>query len=156
MSPRRAARHARALVRWVGAIHGLDAESKRALAEAGALLPGIHMSLRTRGLDRTRADLRRLVATRPRQEGTIDAHRVGLLLNELTFLGFGAFRCLARSLALWTVLRRRGLEAEIQLGVPKAQGSTFVAHAWVTVGGRAIGERGDVEARHRVFDRPLP
>lgn len=48
-------------------------------------------------------------------------------------------RCLARSLALWWLLRRRGIVAYLQLGVRTRQGH-LDAHAWVTHEGRVLAD----------------
>lgn len=50
-------------------------------------------------------------------------------------------RCLEQSLALFVLLRRRGVRAELRLGV---QPRPFYAHAWVEVGGRPISEAEDL------------
>lgn len=49
--------------------------------------------------------------------------------------------CLEQSLTLFVLLRRRGIRAELRLGV---QPRPFYAHAWVEVGGRAISEAEDL------------
>jgi hypothetical protein len=47
--------------------------------------------------------------------------------------------CLDRALALWWMLRRRGVAAELCIGARKAYGR-FEAHAWVEVGDAAIDD----------------
>ena len=47
--------------------------------------------------------------------------------------------CLHRALTLWWVLRRRGFDASLQLGVRK-QSSHFEAHAWVTYAGSVVND----------------
>ena len=49
--------------------------------------------------------------------------------------------CLEQSLTLFVLLRRRGVAAELRLGV---QPRPFYAHAWVEAGGRAISEAEDL------------
>lgn len=49
--------------------------------------------------------------------------------------------CLEQSLTLFVLLRRRGVHAELRLGV---QPRPFYAHAWVEAGGRAISEAEDL------------
>lgn len=49
----------------------------------------------------------------------------------------GRALCLEQSLALCALLRRRGVPAEFRLGVKPLP---FVAHAWVEVNGKAVGE----------------
>lgn len=47
--------------------------------------------------------------------------------------------CLDRSLALWWILRSRGVAVELCIGARKERGR-FEAHAWVEVGGAAIDD----------------
>jgi hypothetical protein len=56
--------------------------------------------------------------------------------------------CLVRSLVVVFLLRRRGMAAELRLGVRTLTGR-FEAHAWVEHGGAPLGEDADVA---RVFD----
>jgi hypothetical protein len=49
--------------------------------------------------------------------------------------------CLERSLALWWMLRWRGLPADLRIGVRKDAGS-FEAHAWVEANGAVLTEPG--------------
>lgn len=49
--------------------------------------------------------------------------------------------CLEQSLALTWLLRRRGVRAELRVGV---QPRPFYAHAWVEVDGRALNEPADL------------
>lgn len=50
--------------------------------------------------------------------------------------------CLPRALALQRMLARRGIAARLTIGVRKEGGGpgTVAAHAWVEVGGQAVGE----------------
>jgi Transglutaminase-like superfamily len=52
---------------------------------------------------------------------------------------WGLVTCLPRSLTLWWILRRRGVKAELRMGV-RRDGERIVAHAWVVCHGTAIGE----------------
>jgi hypothetical protein len=63
---------------------------------------------------------------------------------------WGLVTCLPRSLALWWLLRRRGIESELQLGVRKDTGRV-VAHAWVVCHGQVIGET--EHERYSSFER---
>jgi hypothetical protein len=53
-------------------------------------------------------------------------------------------KCLPRSLALWTMLRRAGIDATLRIGM-RTDGSAE-AHAWVEHAGCAIGELVDIDA----------
>jgi hypothetical protein len=74
---------------------------------------------------------------RPRQAALVTARRVAAA---------GSFYprralCLEQSLVLVVLLRRRGIAAELRLGV---QPLPFLAHAWVEVDGTAINEPADL------------
>ena len=62
--------------------------------------------------------------------------------------------CLENSLALWALLRRGGINAELQLGGRKNAG-TFIAHAWVEYGGLVLGDfTGELHKYARFEDLP--
>lgn len=54
--------------------------------------------------------------------------------------------CLEQSLALYVLLRRRGVPAELCLGV---QAYPFQAHAWVELDGRPVNEDAEVVEKFR-------
>lgn len=56
--------------------------------------------------------------------------------------------CLEQSLALYLLLRRRGVAAELRLG---AQPRPFYAHAWVEVDGEPVAEQGDLPLNMTAF-----
>lgn len=47
-------------------------------------------------------------------------------------------RCLAQALAAAAMLRRRGVEATVSLGVREGESAGFTAHAWLRVGARVV------------------
>lgn len=59
--------------------------------------------------------------------------------------------CLPQSLTLWWLLRRRGVQSQLRLGVRK-EGEGLKAHAWVEVGGVALNDRDDVRHRYAAFE----
>jgi hypothetical protein len=61
-------------------------------------------------------------------------HRVALVAAFFP----GRALCLEQSLVLWLLLRRRGLQADLRLGV---QPYPFGAHAWVEHGGQPLNEK---------------
>ena len=56
--------------------------------------------------------------------------------------------CLEQSLVLFVVLRRRGVAAELRIGV---QPRPFYAHAWVEVDGRPLRESRELSQSFAVF-----
>ena len=56
------------------------------------------------------------------------------------------FSCLAQSLALTAILRRRGIHAELVFGVrQEGEGEMISAHAWVQYGDKVILDSGNSE-----------
>jgi hypothetical protein len=60
----------------------------------------------------------------------------------------GRMECLEQSLALWYMLRRRGVAAELKFGMRQFP---FTAHAWVTYRNEPLNEDPEVLAKYAVF-----
>jgi hypothetical protein len=59
--------------------------------------------------------------------------------------------CLSRSLVLWWLLRRRGIETVIRIGTRQQMGQ-FQAHAWVEYQGQPLNAGPHVRQRYTTFD----
>lgn len=66
----------------------------------------------------------------------------------------GGASCLVRSLALLALLRRRGIAAELRIGVGRTTPG-LEAHAWVESGGVPLNDTADVAARYAPFSGSL-
>ena len=66
-------------------------------------------------------------------------------------------KCLERSLALWWILRWRGVAPELRLGVRRGEepGKPLDAHAWLETRGRVLNDRPDVAERFAPFSGAL-
>lgn len=62
--------------------------------------------------------------------------------------------CLERSLALWWLLRKRGIAAEVRIGVRKNE-KRLEAHAWVDFGGVVLNDDGDTHVHFSPFERSI-
>jgi hypothetical protein len=60
--------------------------------------------------------------------------------------------CLPRSVALWSLLRRRGVDTEVVIGV-RPGGEPLDAHAWVERHGVPLNESPEIVARFARLDR---
>lgn len=123
----------------------------------------IGASLRLFGLART---ARRTVKPRRRWRGkgavSGDAGLIGEVIRRMGGVLPWHPRCLERSLVLNHLLRRRGHDARLRIGVRKRQpgslptdagiDSAIEAHAWVEVDGRVVGDRPGVGAEFEVFE----
>lgn len=108
---------------------------------AALLLAAVDASLRVFGLRRTLVWVRRVA--RPVgaavTESPADAvESAAQCVAKAAAFHPGRAECLEQSLALWLLLRRRDIEAELRIGV---QTRPFMAHAWVEHGGRPVNER---------------
>lgn len=60
--------------------------------------------------------------------------------------------CLTQALTVHMLLKRRGYETQLRIGVTKDAGGRFTAHAWLERGGRIlIGELGGEHDRYTPF-----
>ena len=115
---------------------GLSPAERRLFLAAALLLPAVALALRLVGLRRSQAALARLAPRgRPAAPGrAADAARMVLAASRHAPCRAD---CLRRSLVLWWLLRRAGLDAELRIGVRKQDGQ-LEAHAWVELGGRPL------------------
>jgi hypothetical protein len=105
------------------------------------LLAATDLSLRLLGFARSRAMVRKLAQSRSRPS---DADLIAETCRRLTMAAVvypGRARCLEQSLVLYLLLRRRGVAADLRLGV---QPYPFTAHAWVELDGAPINEQPEV------------
>ena len=62
--------------------------------------------------------------------------------------------CLVRSLTLWAMLLRRGIEADLRVGIRRREGKVE-GHAWLEYGGLPLNEESSVVGTYSVHDRPV-
>jgi transglutaminase-like putative cysteine protease len=97
------------------------------------------LALRTLGFARSIALARRLAGNREAIPGASAVARDVIQRVEMASVFYpGRARCLEQSLALYVLLRRRAIAAELRLGV---QPYPFNAHAWVELYGAPLNER---------------
>jgi hypothetical protein len=106
------------------------------IGEALILMPVVEVGLRTMPIHRLLCALGRQGANGAR-ESAVDVRRAARIVETLA--RFYPFRptCLKKSLVLLRLARRRGLPAELRIGVKKASGE-FSAHAWIECGGLTL------------------
>ena len=131
---------------------GLPAADRGLLLRALAVLPAVAAALRVFGLRRVCRFLSGSAATRPcaRAEDAGDAQAVGRLVDIAARRGAGRPTCLARSVTLWWLLRRRGIDSAIRIGVRTVEGR-MEAHAWVEHAGLVLNDADDVSERFAAF-----
>jgi hypothetical protein len=118
----------------------------RLLAVLAFLLPAVGAALWLIGFNRTRALLDR--SSEPARKpgtgsGSPEPHDTARRIARLVAIAAsrGAYRanCLRQSLALRWLLKRRGIDTELRIGVRK-EGNALRAHAWVEHEGSPVGQ----------------
>ena len=101
------------------------------------LLAAVDLSLRMFGFRRTARWSRRLTRSKgPASEAELVGKTIHRLLTATAFYP-GRSKCLEQSIAGFVLLRRRGFDVRLRLGV---QPYPFSAHAWLELEGQPITE----------------
>lgn len=137
-------------------LRGLDAGQWRVVATSAFLLAPIQFMLKSRGLKKT---ARAFAARSDRPLGQSDAAQAASMAEAVSLVAgrrvVGAL-CLGRSLLLWFLLRRRGMDAELVVGTKSAVDDEWMAHAWVELDSQPVNDVADVRDHYSSFDLALP
>jgi len=135
---------------------------RRLLLRLAVLLPLIGAALRLLGYNRSRTLLERLsqpserpIPVDPTAAAAETAQRLARLVSIAANHGPYRATCLRQSLALWWLLSRRCIAAELRIGVRKEQGE-LQAHAWVEHGGQALNDTQGVTTGYAAFEPSFP
>ena len=128
------------------------------LVEASFLLPLVALGLRLFGFEPLRARLARR-ADPARLERPADSLRAALRVARVVRIAAsrGPFRarCLPKSLLLWWLLRRRGMQPALRVGV-RRDASGVRAHAWVELHGLVLSDHaGQIAGDYTAFERDV-
>jgi hypothetical protein len=136
-------------------------QDERALIlRAMALLPLTEIGLRWFGFRRWRELIERFsLSARARKTLPVAlqhemARRAVSAVRSVEMHGPATPNCLERSMTLWWLLRRDGVEGELHIGARK-EGTEFKAHAWVELGGEVLNDSAEVHNHYARFDAPI-
>lgn len=135
-------------------------EDRALILQAAVLLPLTQIGLRRFGFQRWKELIEKFsLASRPPQNLPADLQRESTsravrAVRSAELHGLTKPNCLERSMTLWWVLRRDGIEGELHIGARKADGQ-FEAHAWVELGGQVLNDGDDVHHHYARFDAPI-
>jgi hypothetical protein len=137
-------------------IRALSGAQWRVVFASVVLLAPIQLMLKSRGLKWTAALLAarsdRPLGVSNRAEAASIAEAVSLVAGRRVV---GAL-CLGRSLLLWFLLRRRGMDAQLVVGTNAPVDDTWMAHAWVELDEQPINDAADVREHYASFGLELP
>lgn len=128
----------------------LPGEEQRLLLEAWASLLAVTVRLRL-APRRTLARALSVLAVPRRGTGDDSAASLQLQVARAAAHHLWPMTCLPQALALQAMLRRRKIPSLLRIGVRAEPGGAkpIAAHAWVEVGGVALGEPEAIEERFR-------
>lgn len=144
---------------WARPVSLRSREDRRLVARLLPRIVAVRLWLDLSGFDATRARIARRLdpaAGAPADPAVLAAAlRAGRIAaglgRRLPFDG----TCLVQSLALWWLLRRDGLPAELRIGVER-RGEALAAHAWVELCGEPVSDSPEAIARFAPFERITP
>ncbi len=131
----------------------LKPAGRRVLLRMTFVLPLTALGLRVLGFGRVYAALERLSrqAGPPSEDETRQVRRARHMIRYTAKHGLYRGNCLSRSLVLWWLLRRQGIESDLRIGVHR-DGKDFDAHAWVEHQGRPLNASKQVHEKYAAFE----
>lgn len=144
----------RVFFQW-GRFSSLSAAEQRVLITAAIWLPVFWLCLRLLGLSRCLAHIQEMPSGRRAAMTVTEIHALGGLVNIAARHTLGPSSCLTRSVLLVWLLRRRGIESALRIGVRFTQGA-LDAHAWVEYQDTPVNDQLDVGAQFASFGDLLP
>jgi hypothetical protein len=135
-------------------------EDRVLILRAAMILPLTEIGLRLFGFRRWKGLIEkfslpaRLPASLPADAQRETALRAVRAVRSVELHGPANPNCLERSMTLWWLLRRNGVDGELHLGARKESGR-FEAHAWVELGGQVLNDGAEVHQHYARFDAPL-
>lgn len=133
----------------------LDGSAQKLFLQSLALLPLVSLSLRCGGFRATQTTLHKTIGNSfPEQNPDYVRRRIALtahMVNAADRHGVFHPSCLAKSLTLWWLLGRQGIDARLRIGIRKEKDS-FEAHAWVEREGTALNEPEEYHRHYAAFD----
>lgn len=125
------------------------------VAQSLVILPRVRILLWTRGYRRTM----HLLSTREQQPRQGDGSagvpdpvaEIASAVTTVARLAPFRSRCLARSITIWWLCRRRGYDTEVLIGIAAPEGAHLPAHAWAEYRGAPLNDTADVRRRYSVI-----
>jgi Transglutaminase-like superfamily len=146
----------RSLRRKAETWHSLSEGDRALVIRAIFLLPIVATSLKTVGLRKTQSWLGRkdLGPTVPATEQTrANVRRAAQMVAVACRRHPFRSGCLPRTIVLWSLLRQRGIPADVRIGVRSDSQSEFRAHAWLEWNGEVVNDVADIASQYLPFNR---
>jgi hypothetical protein len=136
----------------------LERPAQTLFLRAIVLLPLVALSLHWRGFRATQAALQISFSNAGQKcDSALVCQKAALaaqMVNAADRHGLVHPSCLAKSLTLWWLLGRQGIESHLRVGIRKVN-EKFEAHAWVEREGAALNEPDEHHHHYAAFDASL-
>ena len=137
----------------------LSKNERKDLARGLVLIPWAAVYVRLFGLrelERAERDNGELntAGGQTRNEQLAKARTAARMIEAASRNGIARGNCLSKSVALWWLLKRKDISAELRIGARKA-GRELEAHAWVELDGQILNDADDVRDSYAAFDGPM-
>jgi hypothetical protein len=135
-------------------------EDRTLILRAALILPAIETGLRLFGFRRCKQWIEklsprsRLPQSMPASIQRETALRAVRAVRSAELHGPANPNCLERSMTLWWLLRREGVDGELHIGA-RRDGPRFAAHAWVELSGQVLNDDAEVHQHYARFDAPI-
>ena len=135
-------------------------EDRMLILRAALILPMTEIGLRTFGFQRWKTLMVKFslpVHPPPSLSAGVQletAMRTVRAVRSVELHSLTSPNCLERSMTLWWMLRRAGVDGELHIGARK-QGARFEAHAWVELEGQVLNDSTEVHQHYTRFDAPI-
>lgn len=140
------------LGRLLRRLRSLSGDQRRSLAEALVVVPATAVLLRAFGYGRLRGWMARAGGPPP-VAADARARELAWCVGVAARRGLVRPACLARSMALWWMLRRAGIDSDLRIGVRKVASAVGIeAHAWIERAGVVLNDSPAVKARYVAFN----
>jgi Transglutaminase-like superfamily len=137
--------------------HSLSKSDRALVVRAMLLLPIVATSLKTLGVRRTQLWL---VRKSPGSVVPLTEHTRANVRRAAQMVAVACRRqplrssCLPRTIVLWSLLRSRGINADVRIGVRCGNEEEFQAHAWLEWNGEVVNDAADVATQYLPFTSP--
>ena len=145
----------RSLRRKAETWHSLSKSDRALVIRAMFLLPIVAASLKTVGLRRTQSWLTRNSLgpmALPTEQTRANVQRAAQMVAMACRRHALCSSCLPRTVVLWTLLQRRGIGADVRIGVRYNTQDQFESHAWLEWNGEVLNDAADVARQYLPFN----
>ena len=134
----------------------LEGEERSLFIQSYILLLLVDISLRFRGLRGTQTALAKL-CPQPEPGKTVEwseVRQIARMVKLAVKYSPPWASCLRKSLVLWYLLRRQGIDSDLRIGSRRNEGK-FEAHAWIEYQGMVLNDTQDVRQRFVMFKQAI-